>query len=224
MSAVFITGTGTAVGKTFVTAALIRILRERGRQVDALKPVASGFDPACIGTSDPGILLAALQRATTTEALERMTPWRYAAPRSPDMAARMAGQRLDFEALVAFTRRAVAAAPDALLIEGVGGVMVPLDERHTVLDWIEELELPVLLVGGSYLGGLSHALTALDVLARRHLRVIAMIVSETPNGVDLPATVETIARFSPGIPVLGLPLLPSAESTHDVLHRVTDLF
>jgi len=223
MSAVFVTGTGTEIGKTFVTAALIHALRRKGRQIDALKPVASGFDPARLAASDPGILLAALQREPSAEALERMAPWRYAAPLSPDMAARQAGEELDFGALVAFTRQAIAAAPGVLLIEGIGGMMVPLDARHTVLDWMAALCVPVLLVGGSYLGGISHALTALDALAHRELRVIAMIVSETPAGVDLAATVATIERFSRGVPVIALPRLPGAESVHPALQRVADL-
>ncbi len=102
--------------------------------------------------------------------------------------------------------------------------MVPLDERHTVLDWMAALCVPVLLVGGSYLGAISHALTALDALAHRELRVTAMIVSETPGcGVDLAATVATIERFSRGVPVIALPRLPGAESVHPALQRVADL-
>lgn len=223
MSAVFVTGTGTDVGKTFVTAALIRILRERGRSVDTLKPVATGFDPTLLDGSDSALLLAALDRPATPEALDRVTPWRYAAPLSPDMAARREGRALDFEALVSFTRGAVAEARDILLIEGIGGVMVPLDERHTVLDWIAALGVPPLLVGGSYLGALSHALTALDVLASRNLKPLAMIISETPGGVELAATVATIARFARGMPIIGLPRMKDAASLPDALQAAADL-
>jgi dethiobiotin synthetase len=224
VSAVFVTGTGTDIGKTFVTAALIHALRQRGRAVDALKPVVSGFDPAQLATSDPGLLLSALGHPPTAEALDRIAPWRYAAPLSPDMAARLEGRPLDFAALLAFTRRAVSAASDILLIEGVGGVMVPLNEAHTVLDWMAALSLPVLLVGGSYLGAISHALTALDALARRDLRLQAMIVDETPgSGVGVEATVESISRFAGGAPVVGLPRLRSAETFHPVLQRLADL-
>lgn len=223
MSAVFVTGTGTDVGKTFVTAALIRILRQRDRQVDALKPVATGFDLASLETSDSGILLAALGRPPMRETLDRITPWRYAAPLSPDMAARQAGQALDFSSLAAYTRRAIAEAPDLLLIEGIGGVMVPLDERHTVLDWIAALEVPVVLVGGSYLGALSHALTALAALTSRNLTVLATVISETPGGVDLAATRATIARFSRGINVIALPRMRDAASAAAALNPVADL-
>jgi dethiobiotin synthetase len=223
MSAVFVTGAGTDVGKTVVAAALIRILRARGRSVDALKPVATGFDPRLVNASDSGILLAALGRPATPETLDRVNPWRYAAPLSPDMAAQREGRALDFEALVAFTRRAMADAQDILLIEGIGGVMVPLDERHTVLDWIAALGCPVFLVGGSYLGGLSHALTALAALGARNLKVLATMISETPGGVDLAATVATIARFAQGVPVIGLRRMPDAASLPDALQAAADL-
>ena len=224
MSAVFVTATGTDIGKTFVTAALIHELRRRGRAVDALKPVVSGFDPVQLAASDPGVLLAALGRAPTAEALDRIAPWRYAAPLSPDMAARREERQLDFAALLAFTRRAVSAASGILLIEGVGGVMVPLDDEHTVLDWMAALALPVLLVGGSYLGAISHALTALDALVRRGLRVEAVIVDESAGSrVDLDATVESISRFAGGVAVVGLPRLRSAETFHPVLQRLADL-
>jgi len=149
VSAVFVTGTGTDIGKTFVTAALIHALRRRCKPVDALKPIASGFDPAEVEISDPGVLLAALGEAVTTAALDRIAPWRYRAPLSPDMAARREGRPLDFTALSRFTRERIEAAPGTLLIEGVGGVMVPLDDRHTVLDWIEAVRVPLLLVAGS---------------------------------------------------------------------------
>ena len=83
------------------------------------------------------------------------------------MAARKEGKAVDFGALVDFCRRAIAACPGTLLIEGIGGVMVPLDEKHTVLDWMAALNIPVVLVAGSYLGSLSHTLTALDAMRSR---------------------------------------------------------
>jgi dethiobiotin synthetase len=224
MSAVFVTGTGTEVGKTFVTAALIHALRRRGRRVDALKPVASGFDPAQLGASDTGVLLAALRGSVAEETIAHMSPWRFAAPLSPDMAARREGRQIAFDALLAYTRRAIDETPDLLLIEGIGGLMVPLDERHTVLDWMSGIDARVLLVGGSYLGGISHALTALEILRSRRLDTAAMIVSETPRGVDLEETVATIARFAGAVPVIGLPRLPAAEAEHPALQRAADLF
>jgi len=224
MSAAFVTGAGTDIGKTFVTVALIHEFRRRGRGVQALKPVVSGFDPAQPETSDPGILLQALGRRASGEELDRISPWRFAAPLAPDMAARREGKSLHFEALLAFTRRTIATASDALLIEGVGGVMVPLDNEHTVLDWIAALRLPAFLVAGSYLGAISHALTALDALRRREIRVTALIVNETPGStVALDETTATVTRFARPVEVLALPRLPNAVTPHPTLQRLADL-
>jgi dethiobiotin synthetase len=181
MSAIFITATGTDIGKTFVAAGLIRHCRAAGRTVDALKPVATGFDPADAAASDPGVLLAALGRPVKSTEIARIAPWRFSAPLSPDMAARRENRAVDFEALVAFSRGATTNAEGTLLVEGIGGVMVPLDGKHTVLDWMAELAIPVVLTAGSYLGSLSHTLTALDALRRRNLVVKALVVNETPG-------------------------------------------
>ncbi len=119
------------------------------------------------------MLLTALGRPITEAEIERISPWRFAAPLSPDMAARLESRAIDFEALVKFSRDAIAAAKDTLLIEGIGGIMVPLDDQHTVLDWMMALHIPLVLVTGTYVGSLSHTLTCLDVLARRDLVVKA---------------------------------------------------
>jgi len=220
VTAIFVTGSGTDVGKTFLSAALIRHWRAAGHTVAAFKPVVSDFDPATPETSDPGVLLAALGRPTE---IEIISPWRFAAPLSPDMAAAREGRVIDFEAIVAFSRRAVASA-DRVLIEGVGGVMVPLDERHTVLDWMSALRLPLLLVAGSYLGTISHTLTALRVLVQRNLAIAAIAVSESvAPGAPLDETVATIARFADLIEVVGVPRLTSDAHRHPAIARIATL-
>ena len=205
MNAFFVTATGTDIGKTFVASGLIRHWRAAGRQVEALKPVATGFDPASAAASDAGVLLTALGRPVTPAEIDRISPWRFAAPLSPDMAAKRESRSVDFDALVQFSRNAVAANRDVLLIEGIGGVMVPLDESHTVLDWMIALNIPLLLVTGSYLGSLSHTLTALDVLARRGLAVKAVVVNETPGStVTIESTIGTLAGLACAIPIVGM--------------------
>ena len=124
MTAHFITSSGTGVGKTLVTAALVWQLRERGRSVRAIKPVISGFEPETATESDTGILLAALGEKVTNEAIERITPWRFAAPLAPDLAASREGRTLKLADVVGFCREAAKVAEGdgaALLIEGVGG-------------------------------------------------------------------------------------------------------
>jgi dethiobiotin synthetase len=222
--AVFITSTGTDIGKTFVAAGLIQHLRSAGRSVDAIKPVVSGFDPATAAGSDPGVLLTALGRSIVPEEIERISPWRFKTPAAPDLAAQREGRIIDFNALVDFSRRAMDAKKDVLLIEGVGGVMVPLDAGHTVLDWMTALRLPLILVVGSYLGTISHTLTALHVLAQRKLDIAAIVVSETPaSPVPLDDTIASIARFADSIEVIGLPRLPVGSDFHPTFARLAKL-
>jgi dethiobiotin synthetase len=224
VAAYFVASTGTDVGKTFVTAGLIRRLREAGAAVDALKPVVSGYDSSVAETSDPAVLLAALGRPVIAEEVARMAPWRFRAPLSPDLAAAREGRAIAFDELIAFSRGAIEAANGILLIEGVGGIMVPLDGKRTVLDWMAALNIPLLLVVGGYLGTISHTLTALDVLAQRKLTVAAIVVSESErNPVELEDTVASIARFSGGIDVIGLPRLPAGITQHPAFARIAAL-
>jgi dethiobiotin synthetase len=225
VTAIFVTGTGTDVGKTFVTAALIRHLKVTGGRVDARKPVLSGFEESAAATSDPAMLLAALGREPTLPEIERICPWRFKAPLSPDLAARDEGRTLDFQAVVTYCREAASATRGMLFIEGVGGIMVPLDESHTVLDWMQALRFPVLLVAGSYLGTISHTLTALHVLAQRNLDIAAVVVSESEKpGATLDKTVASIARFSDSIDVIGLPRVqPGGNVAAPAIGRIAAL-
>jgi dethiobiotin synthetase len=224
MSAIFVSATGTDVGKTFVTTGLIRHFLGQGRAVDAIKPVVSGFDPAALPESDPGALLAALRRPVTIEEAQRISPWRFAAPLSPDMAARREGRAIDFDAVTEFCRSAMAGRRGHLFIEGIGGIMVPLDESRTVLDLMTQLRLPLLLVAGTYVGTISHTLTALQVLARRNLDVAAVVVSESAaSAAALPDTVASIARFSDSIDVVGIPRLADGATAHPAFATVARL-
>jgi dethiobiotin synthetase len=224
MSAIFVSATGTDVGKTFITTGLIRHFLEQGRAVDAIKPVVSGFDPAALAQSDPGALLAALRRPVTIAEAERISPWRFAAPLSPDMAARREGRAIDFDAVTAFCRTAMTACRGQLFIEGIGGIMVPLDDNRTVLDLITQLRLPLLLVAGSYVGTISHTLTALQVLTRRNLDIAAVVVSESANSAaSLDETVAKIARFSDSIDVVGIPRLADETTSHPAFARIAEL-
>jgi dethiobiotin synthetase len=225
MTALFVTATGTDVGKTFVARGVIRQLRARGRAVEVLKPVVTGFDPRIVHATDTGRLIAAAGLALTPEHIARVSPYRLRAPVSPDFAARLEGTSIDFATLNAYCRAAIDSHRDALLIEGIGGVMVPLDDRHTVLDWMIATGLPLVLVAGSYVGSLSHTLTALDAFARRDLNVVAVVVSETVgSAAKLAETVATIRRFSGrGIEVFALPRLPEGILDHPTMAAIADL-
>ena len=205
MGANFITGTGTDIGKTWLACSLLRHWCAEGRLAAAIKPVLSGFDAARPALSDAGALLLAMGREPGAAELDAIAPWRFAAPLSPDMAAAREGRQIDFGELVAFTRRAVTAPDRQLLIEGVGGVMAPLDAQHTVRDWIAASGLPCVMVTGSYLGSLSHALTALEALARVSAGVTAIAVNESPDSpVTMDSTLERLSHHAGAIPLIAI--------------------
>ncbi|MCH7957390.1 MAG: dethiobiotin synthase [Proteobacteria bacterium] len=206
MRAFFVTASGTEVGKTVVACLLCRQLRAAGTRVRAVKPVITGFADDAPGGTDTALLLDAQGLDATPGAIAEASPWRFRAALSPDMAARREGRSIDFHKLVDFCRGLRGGAEDVLLIEGLGGVLVPLTERETVADWIAALEVPALLVTGSYLGTLSHTLTAAEALKARGVPLAAVIVSESADSpVPLAETVETLERFV--TPVLALPRL-----------------
>lgn len=199
MAALFVTSCGTGRGKTYVSENMIRGWLAAGKDVRVLKPVISGFDPAAAEDTDTGLLLAAAGQDLTPTTIDRVSPWRYAAPLSPDMAAALEDRAVPVDEVVDFCRSAISHAETEgahLLIEGAGGVMVPLDETCTMRDLIAALDIPVVLVVGSYLGSLSHALTALEALRARDVAIDRIVVNETEDSnIPLADTRDTLARF-----------------------------
>ncbi|TAL78208.1 MAG: dethiobiotin synthase [Beijerinckiaceae bacterium] len=205
MPAVFITATGTDIGKTFVTAGLARYLRAHNRKVAVLKPVVSGFDIAALAGSDSAVLLESVGQRPDLGAIESISPWRFTAPLSPDMAGRLEGEAIDFPGLVAFCRAAIDKTGDVLLIEGIGGLMVPFTANKTVLDLIEALRIPSILVAGTYVGTLSHTLTAMDVMARRGVNPAALVLNETAgSAASIAETVVSLRHFCDPVPILSI--------------------
>lgn len=202
MRAFFVTATGTDIGKTYLGCGLIRAWRAQGLKVGAFKPVLSGFDPAQAAESDAGRLLAALNQAISPQALDAISPWRYAAALSPDAAAAKEGKRVEYDAVLAASRRFVQGPHEMALIEGAGGVMAPLSDDRTMLDWMADLNLPAIVVVGSYLGTLSHTLTALEVLAARRVPVALVVMNETAGStVPLAENATALARRVPALAV-----------------------
>jgi dethiobiotin synthetase len=203
MTAYVIAGAGTDIGKTYVTCGLIRALRAQGRAINALKPVLSGYDAP--EGSDSARILEALDQPVTDEAVAAMSPWRYAAPLAPNLAARAEGKRVDYEAILSACRDATRLAPDTLLIESAGGIMSPLSDSETMLDLIADLDVPTIIVGGTYLGAISHTLTAIVAAQARGLHIAAAPISESADdNVGLTVTVKTLKHFASNIPFIGI--------------------
>lgn len=216
----FITSSGTNIGKTLITTALCWQLRERGRSVTALKPVITGF--ADDTQTDTGLILQSCGLAPTPALIDTISPWRFAAPLAPNLAAAKEGRPIDMKALAEFCRDHAALPTDFLLVEGAGGVMAPLTERHTMLDWMAALGWPAMVVVGSYLGAMSHALTALEVLRARRVPICALIISES-DGSDVSLD-DTAAGLSPLVPAdIPLVKLPRARHTHETWKHLPNI-
>jgi dethiobiotin synthetase len=203
MSAVFVTAIGTDSGKTHVSAAILRELVAQGRPALALKPLMSGYSPDALESSDAGRLLAAMGRSVTRQAVEEICWKSFTDWLAPNVAARRSGVALDYAELLNFVQTRLQAHQGPALVEGAGGVMSPMTDTHTNLDLAADLRKPVLLMASNYLGGVSHTLTALEVLAQRDLEVKAIVVTETlPNAGPSEPFLEELSRWTK-TPLLG---------------------
>jgi dethiobiotin synthetase len=203
MSAIFITGAGTEVGKTLAACALIGQWRDHGRPVAAFKPVLSGYDPDAPQESDAGRLLTALGQPVTAQTLDGIAPLRFLAPLSPPDAARREGASLTLADLAARCQTRIAAAEGLLIVEGAGGVMSPIAQDGLNLDLMAQLDLPVVLAAGNYLGAISHVLTALAAIQARGLRVLAVVIQDlAADGPDIGDTVAALRLYAPGVTML----------------------
>ena len=184
----FVTGTGTDVGKTVFTAALLRALRGRGMAAQALKPVQTGVRPEQLATSALADGVAYARAVADLPALwpaPAATLHCFRLPASPHLAAGEEGRRLTVAGLAADVRAHwQGTEASLLLVEGAGGMAVPINEEEDTLDFMAALDLPVLLVGGNCLGALNHVLLSLQALRLKGLRPAAVILMapEEPEG------------------------------------------
>lgn len=192
MTGLFITGTDTGVGKTYITAAIARLLRRQGHPVRVCKPVATGARLVqgrwlC----DDTILLA----EATGQAWDDVTRWTFPDPVAPPVAALRQGLSLSLPEIVGAVRqRGRAGVP--LLVEGVGGLLCPLTDKETVADLAGALGLPLLVTARRSLGTLNHTLLTLEVARGRSLAVAGVVVNEAEpaDGLAAETNVEELRR------------------------------
>jgi len=169
----FVTGTDTGVGKTAACVALLHALVAGGVRAVGMKPVAAGVDERSSVNAD----VAALAAAGNVDApLADRNPYAFFEPIAPHIAAQREGATIDIERVAQAYAR-LAARADVVIVEGAGGVLVPLGPRHDMLDVPKRLALPVVLVVGVRLGCLSHALSAELAVRARGLRLAGWIAT-----------------------------------------------
>ncbi len=201
---VFITGTDTGVGKTLVTAALASCLTQRGLSVGVMKPIETGCRTDGASGSDAARLYAA---AGITEPVEAISPYRFADPLAPLDAARRAGRTIELRRIVR-AYRALAARYAFLLVEGAGGVMVPITPTADTRDVIVQLGLPAVVVVRAVLGAVNHTLLTLDALRHRKIPVLGVFLNRfgsPPQPDDTLQETSTIGLLKErcGVPVIG---------------------
>ena len=215
---VFITGTDTGVGKTVVTATLCRYFVRKGISVGVMKPIETGVPSPTSLDSDAARLKVA---AASQDAISLIRPYGFCTPVAPLTAARLERKSIRLtKILTAF--RVLRARHRLLLMEGVGGIHVPLTKSEDVLDLIRRIKLPVIVVGRVGLGGINHARLTVGALRQRNIPVLALVLNHSVRSQGATAKQQerstvTLLRELVEVPVIGP--LPYAGKLGRSWHR-----
>jgi dethiobiotin synthetase len=195
----FITATGTDIGKTFMLEKLCGLQPD----FDAIKPIISGFDYDDF-QSDSAKILRLLKRDFNEKNLNDISPWRFTAPLSPNIAADLENKIINFSEVVDFCRKKISAAKKSnqfLYIEGAGGVMTPITNDKTFCDLMAQLKIPAILITGNYVGTISHTLTAIKALEFYKIKIAKIIINSRDYS-GLEANLKTLRNLvDPAIPI-----------------------
>jgi dethiobiotin synthetase len=171
---IFVTGTGTEVGKTVIAATIAHTLASESQKVHVFKPAVTGLEEGA--ETDHALL----RRASGSEQGDgEIAPYRYDPPASPHLAAALAGEQIDPERLRQ-TARTAAEGADALVCEGVGGLLVPLTPTYLVRDLAADLAYPLVIVATPGLGTINHTLLTVEAARAANLHITAIVLTPWP--------------------------------------------
>lgn len=199
----FITGTDTGVGKTYVAVNILRLLQQQGYSTAALKPIATGCQITNEGLRNTDAI--ALQQAATFKLpYQAINPYPFIDPIAPHIAAKNINCELNVESLLDSCQTVLQSKADYIVVEGVGGWQVPLNDNETLADFAQTLGFPVILVVGLRLGCLNHALLTWENMKRKDINVVGWIANQVdPEMINLEDNINTLQQW------LKLPLLAS---------------
>ena len=215
MQKIFITSSGTGIGKTLVTCALAKAFKNQKKKVHALKPVISGFNENVV-PNDLFYICEAIG-ANYLNSVDKVCFAKYKMPLSPDMAARNSDDpEINFKQLKEFCEGKKHEKKDYLLIETVGGIGVPLNSKKNTLDLLNSIDAKVVMVAGSYLGSLSHTITSYKLMESIGKKPNLLIISQNytksnPLYIPLNQTIKSLENFI-STPMIGVEKIAGAES------------
>jgi dethiobiotin synthetase len=218
MKGTFITATGTGVGKTWLASALAMACVQRGKRVAAIKPIETGCDP------DPVDAIALAQACGNGSLANASGLYRAKDPLAPYAIEKRGGPKVGSLRALAKRIRELGKEADYTIVEGIGGVLVPLDREHTIADLAALLDLQTIVVARNDLGVLSYTLTAMEALRRRKISVRAIVLNHVErtsrNDLSRLSNREVLADYFPRVPVLRV---PRVQSANDLVNTALEL-
>jgi dethiobiotin synthetase len=214
---VFVTGTGTGVGKTVVSAGLLTSLRDSGISALPVKPVQTGCSGGTLSASDLGFSLRMAGLRPEANLMNLMCQFRYRQACSPHLAGRLDGRIMNIES-VKGAMTILQKGCDCMVAEGAGGIMVPINSSEMMIDLMVDLGWPIVLVARGDLGTINHTLLSLDVLNRAGLRTVAVVVNhlDEDNSIAARYNADSISEFG------GVPLVAEIPHMQDVNEAMSD--
>ncbi len=217
----FITGTDTGIGKTFIACGIAASLKSKGINIGVMKPVETGC-PEENGILKPLDSLLLREVAEVDDELDIINPYRFSLPAAPSIAARMKGIEVEF-ARIKHSFNMLSKKYDLVLVEGIGGLLVPLNEREMVVDLIRALEIPAIIVAGTKLGTINHTLLTLRCAERYGIEVAGIIFNQSSHhDVIQEGFIDEIARLT-NLPIIGEIPFHKDASPAELLDKSLDL-
>jgi dethiobiotin synthetase len=217
---IFITGTDTGVGKTFVASGLIRAMNEKGLNVCPMKPVESGCRTVK-GSLVPADALALIKAANVDEHIDLINPYRLKNPIAPSVAAEIEGVSIRKSKILS-AYKSLSRKYDLTVVEGAGGIMVPVYKKYLFLDLASDLKLPVIIIARPGLGTINHTLLTINAVKGKGLKVLGVIINyaeKIKKGISEktnPAVIEEIGA----VPVLGVVPYLNNKNTDSIFREI----
>lgn len=201
----FVIGTDTGVGKTYFSHRLIQHFVEQGHQTIGMKPIASGFEQLADGTWENEDVAQLCAASNVSAPMELINPFAFKPAIAPHIAAEEAGVAINLETVIT-AYQALSQQADVVIVEGAGGLMVPLNHTQTLLDMVKALKLPVILVVGMRLGCINHALLTMQVLHTHGVAIAGWVANQLDPAMSrYPENLETLQSL------ISEPLLDTLE-------------